>query len=64
MMEHTVLYIETNNIMRVDRYFTITIAYEEAKYALDDPDEWDRFTSILRTVMKDRLTKERGDDLG
>ena len=57
-MSNKVLYIETNDFMHVDRYFTITIAFQEAEYALKDPDGWKRFTSILKKVMENELTKE------
>ena len=57
MSEHRVLYIETNCFMDVDRYIGITIAYQMAELALKDPDEWERFTSILRAVMEKEVSK-------
>ena len=57
MSEHRVLYIETNCFMNVDRYIGITIAYQMAELALKDPDEWERFTSILRAVMEKEVIK-------
>ena len=57
-----VLYIVTTDFRFVDSYFTVTISHRGAKYALKDKDEWDRFTGILREVMKKELNKERGDE--
>ena len=57
------IYIETNNVIHPDRYFSITIAFQEALYALTSDKEWKRFTELLRVVMKDELNKNmKGDN--